>query len=223
MLDKLKRLFVVVEEGANTVQTTENTQEITKTTASTANTSSPSITISTAEASDNPDKKFIDLLLNAIEKNNMEGYDYLEYKQTLQSLSAMNMDDATKYNSALAMAKTMGVNQQNILASAEHYLSVLNTEQKKFEEAVIAQKAKLDQSETNGLSTIEQSITNKQKQVEQLLAEIEQEKTQLAAAEADIKASAQKIQDTVSNFKGAYQLVAGQIQSDIQLIKQHTK
>ena len=40
--------------------------------------------------------KFLNVLFSAIEKNNQEGFDYLEFRNSLQSLKEMNMDEATR-------------------------------------------------------------------------------------------------------------------------------
>lgn len=55
------------------------------------------------------DPKFIDILLKSIEKNNLGGFDYIEYLSSLQKLDNMAMDEATKYKSKFVTAKTMGV------------------------------------------------------------------------------------------------------------------
>ena len=75
-----------------------------------------------------PDAKFVDILLKAVEKDNLEGFDYLEYKSSLQSLSGMDMDEETKYKSSLAMATTMGATPAKLIKTAEHYIATLNKE-----------------------------------------------------------------------------------------------
>ena len=55
------------------------------------------------------DPKFINILLKSIEKNNLGGFDYIEYLSSLQKLDNMAMDEATKYKSTFVMAKTMSV------------------------------------------------------------------------------------------------------------------
>ena len=111
MLKKLKSLFIVEEEGNNSsaqttevVQNQENRQEVV------APVSTPHEPISpvVSQSGKNVDPKFIDILMKAIEENNLEGFDYLEFKSSLQSLAKMSMDDATRYQSAMAMAKSVG-------------------------------------------------------------------------------------------------------------------
>ena len=222
MFDKLKKLFVL-EDGSSSTPSAD--------TGSKAEADSPSVNSTTqyskgaeikieADASNGtPDQKFIDILLKAIDSNNMEGYDYLEYKQALQSLASLPMDDATRYNSALAMAKTMGADKGKILSSAGNYLGVLKTEEEKFKAALTAQKTKIEQNQTTGISNLENNIAQKQQQVENLLKQIEEDKAKLAQTKGEIEDSSSKLQVTANNFMSAYNLVVNQIVVDVDNIK----
>ena len=113
MLKKLKALFVEEDEstasndGISQKKSGGNVDE--KAYAKTE----PSIDASSA-GTERPSKKFIEVLLGALDKNNLKGFDYLEFKQSLQSLAKMPMDEATKYQSAFAMAQTMGATPEKI-------------------------------------------------------------------------------------------------------------
>lgn len=211
MLDKIKKLFVV-EDG----QTSPVAEEKKSAETSQQEVSTPESAPITANAEEGtPDQKFIDILLKAIESSNLDGFDYLEYKQSLQSLSGMAMDDATRYNSALAMAKTMGASKDSIIGSANHYLKVLQQEESKFKNALGGQQAKVEQNQTVGIGNLEKAIEQKQQQVEAILKQIEEDKQKLEQMKEEIQASASKIQTTANNFMSAYQLVVGQITADV--------
>ena len=110
MFKKLKSVFVVEEEGKSTKPTTSKN----KTTP--AAKSSPTKPKSAAKSQPSaapkssgqakPENKFVDMLLRSIEANNIEGFDYLEYKQSLQSLMKIESDEAKRYQNAYAMAQT---------------------------------------------------------------------------------------------------------------------
>jgi hypothetical protein len=218
MLDKLKRLFIVEEEATAEEKLEQASQSDIKTTAN----DSPINPVKVdASIVGQVDQKYMDILLGAVEKNNQEGYDYLEYKQTLQSLQNMGMDEGTKFKSALAMATTMGASKDKILQSGATYLKVLQNEQQKFDEALNAQNQKLAQAQNSGISNLETGINAKQKQVENLLAEIEKDKARLEEVKGEINQSAQKIQQTAANFISAYQLVSNQIIQDLEKVKQY--
>lgn len=220
MFKKLKGLFVVEDSdnaaGGNTgdqsVKKIENEPTV-DTVLSTQSTYDPKSIEGKA-----PDQKFLDVLLKAIESNNMEGFDYLEYKSSLQSLSKVNMDDATRYQSAMAMSKTMGASPEKILSSANHYLSILKAENDKFLQAVEGQKSKISADQSEGLKNIEFSIQNKQKQIDQLNKEIEAEKSAMKKMKDDITNSSNRIAETTAKFNQAYKIVSQQIADDIRNI-----
>ena len=219
MLKKIKSLFVVEDEHA--LAQSSNTAEAQISGGGGEYSAPVDDPMPSVETSKTVDPKFIDILMKAIEENNLEGFDYLEFKSSLQSLSKMNMDDATRYQSAMAMAKTLGANPDKILQSANHYLSILKAESDKFQQAVEAQKSKLSQDQVSGVKALEQSIAAKEQQILQLNKEIEADKQRLSKMQTDIQQGAAKIADTSNRFSQAYNLVKKQINDDVALISAH--
>ncbi|MEM1214943.1 MAG: hypothetical protein AAGJ82_04620, partial [Bacteroidota bacterium] len=128
MLKNLKSLFIIEEETPK--QATKAAPKA-KATAAAPKTSSPTSQPATARAG-KIKPKFTDILLSAMDKADLEGFDYLEYKKSLQSLTKMNMDEATAFKSAFAMAQTMGATPTKLVQSAQHYLNILQKEEEKF-------------------------------------------------------------------------------------------
>lgn len=217
MFDRLKKLFVV--EDPNAVKDNQDQESQSTVTESRSTFTKSRIEIDNSEVSNAPDPKFIDILLKAIDSNNMDGFDYLEFKQTLQGLANVNTDETTKYSSALAMAKTMGSSKDFILKSAGHYLDVLKREESKFSDALQAQKLRIESNQNDGLVNLEKSIVQKKAQVEKLLAEIKNDEANLLSKKDEISQDANKLQATAANFKGAYSLVTNQIIEDAEKIK----
>lgn len=166
-----------------------------------------------------PDQKFTDLLLKAIESNNLNGFDYLEFKNSLRSLENVIPDEGMRYKSAFEMAKTMGLTKENLVLSAEKYIQILKTEDTKFKEALQNQKAKQVQGRADQLAQIEKSILDKQAMIEKLNKEIEASKSQLTSVKDEINEAASKIDGTNQQFVASYNLVYHQIDQDIQKIK----
>ncbi len=162
-----------------------------------------------------PSEKFVNRLLGAIEEANLEGFDYLEYKQSLQSIDDMKMDEATMFKSSLAMAKTMGGTPEKLISSANHYLKVLGAEEKKFQDALVNQQQRVVTGRQESISKLESSITTKEKQIEQLTAEIAKNKELLAQAKSSVDTDVAKIQATKVGFYAAYHIVVDQIKDDV--------
>jgi len=167
-------------------------------------------------------EKFMDILLGAINKNNQEGFDYIEFKQSLKSLASMNMDEQTKIQSAFAMAKTMGATKPLLLKTAKYYLGILEKESTKFNAAVSNQIAKQVNSKKEKQKDIELSIDNKLKQIDRLSKEIEQLKVDQHKTTNAIVSSENKVLKTKNDFQSTYALLKMKIHKDIELIEKYT-
>ncbi|MBK6784992.1 MAG: hypothetical protein IPG79_15455 [Saprospiraceae bacterium] len=151
-------------------------------------------------SADQLDQKFIDVLMKAIEQNNKEGMDYLEFKNSLQSLSKLAMDEATRFKSAFIMGKTMGLSKDILLQSVQHYLTIVNNEEKKFKEALQKQKTTQIQDKENQLTSVNNAIAEKEKQILKLKEEIDQHRDNLDKISAEINEAVVRIDNTNVQF-----------------------
>ena len=216
MIKKLKSLFIVEDESSK--ETAKQTQDNPNTK------KEPSIKIDTSvpeKGTGKPDEKFVTRLLQAIEDNNIDGFDYLEYKQSIASLDSMNMDEGTRYKSSMAMAKTMGATKDSLISSAQHYLKVLKTEETKFQDALRNQHDKVVTGTEQELKSMQTSIDTKQKQIEQLRVEIEQTKLELEKKKSSVDSNLAKINSTKEGFYAAYHIVVDQIEDDVSKMNQY--
>lgn len=228
MLKKLKSLFVVDDETPNKDQEQMAQDQDKIETAPSPDTSEQLADIPEAEEikmpkDAKPDSKFVNVLLKAIDASNLEGFDYLEYKQSLQSLSKMDMDEPTRYQSAFAMAKTMGATPAKLVDSAQHYIKVLDKENKKFKEALANQRSKQVQGREQKLKNLEASIKQKKQEIAKLTKEIEASQQSLGEVKNAINQASAKVELTNSQFKLAYDSVKNQINSDIERMKTFLK
>lgn len=222
MLKKLKSLFVV-EDGAENASANDKSKS-TAAKPSAKKPEQPKIKVDTTpipKGEGKPDEKFINRLLQALEEANLEGFDYLEYKQSLQSIDDMNMDEATMYKSSLAMAKTMGGTPEKLISSAQHYISVLQKEEKKFQDALTNQQQKVVAGRQNTIAKMEASIDTKQKRIEELKAEILKEKEALDQTKKAAENDASKIHLTKTGFYAAFHIVVDQIKADLEKMQKH--
>lgn len=159
-------------------------------------------------------------LLSALEKANLPGFDYLEFKQSLEALEKMGMDDTTAIQSAFATASTMGLTKSKLLTTARHYKTILAKELIQFDKACEVQIEK----RVNGKM---REVEKLKKQNDDLLAKIAQIEKQITdnqrvidSADADMKAAGEKINSTKNAFDRTFQSVMNQIEKDISIIDQ---
>jgi regulator of replication initiation timing len=217
MLKNLKSLFIVEDEETAKTKAPEKTParvEVPKT--------APVIKQSVAGEPGKVSAKFSDVLLAAMERDNQEGFDYMEFKQSLKSLASMPMDEATRYQSALAMAKTLGATPAKLLESAAHYLNVLKIEENKFEHALAKQQEEKIGQKGNEQEQLKKVINEKMETIKRLNLEIENHKKQLDVVQKDMEEAAKKVETTKNDFIASYNSLVAQIQTDIDNLKKFT-
>lgn len=225
MLKKLKGIFIEEIDEPKSVPkpSSKATSEPTKSKAASKSSESTNTTAKSSASvkSGKPKEKFVNMLLTAIEENDLDGFDYLEFKQSVKSLGSVELDEAKKYQSAFAMASGMGLSKDKLFKSAQHYADVLGNEEKKFMEAFEKQRATQINERENRSALLEKSIKAKQEQIQKLQKEIDAEKKKLASAESDIKKAVAKIEATKESFYGSYRMVLDQIKGDIEKFNQY--
>ncbi|MBK8081790.1 MAG: hypothetical protein IPK25_16855 [Saprospiraceae bacterium] len=217
MFKKIKSLFI--EEDPNAMVNEEETITSPQVSQQTTNVQPPNM--NPPVSADQVDQKFIDVLMKAIEQNNKEGMDYLEFKNSLQSLSKLAMDEATRFKSAFIMGKTMGLSKDILLQSVQHYLTIVNNEEKKFKEALQKQKTTQIQDKENQLTSVNNAIAEKEKQILKLKEEIDQHRDNLDKISAEINEAVVRIDNTNVQFLSAHKLISQQMMDDIQKIKDY--
>ena len=224
MLKKLKSLFII-EDESDAVAKSQNTAPSAKENAAPSkdNTAAPvkstRAKLSTSgTGKQKVNEKFLNILLGAMDKNNLQGFDYLEFKQFLQSLSAVGMDEETKYKSAFATAQTMGATLAILQDSAKHYLTLLSEERAKFDAAVEKRRTSVLDQQKQNLNKLKESIKKKQEQIERLNAEIAEGKKKVELKSQEIEQSKEKVEKTNAEFVHAYSLLVGQIENDVNKI-----
>ena len=167
--------------------------------------------------------KFMEILFKAMEDNNLDGFDYLEFKQSLKSLEKMPMDEQTRIKSAFAVAQTLKATPDQLIQSANHYLNVLKQEEKKFGEAMGNQRAIQIGEKEQQLIQFDQAIKSKTEQIKKLTLEIEKHQNAMDRIKQEVANASVKVESTKNDFVASYNLVVSQISKDIENMKRFLK
>ena len=215
MLKKLKSLFIVE------VEDTKKQQRSSKKKATVPN--PPSVPESKSGEPGKVSDQFLDVLFGAMEKNNLQGFDYLEFKQSLLSLKKMDMDDATRFKSAYAMAQTMGASADHLIKTADHYIKVLADEEKKFEIALANQNEQRVGHKEKEIQQLDQLIKEKEARIKSLEKEINEHKKQVNSLRTALTGAVKKLETTKNNFIASYNSLVEQIYRDVEDMKKYLK
>ncbi len=167
---------------------------------------------------------FENILFKAIENANIEGFDYLEYIKSISNLKKQNdfnNDEKMLFKSAYALAKTMNVDKEALLKSADNYLSVLSNERVRFNDSLNnnasvklnnkkqAKKVLLDEMEKD---TIE---------YERLKKKMELNNKKLQKINSEIDGANKKIEDLKVGFQTALHNLSAKIERDKNKIEKY--
>lgn len=221
MLKKLKSLFIEEIEEEQSKQLKQQSVTRKRTFTPRPNTSVPQEnTENIAVAEGKVTEKFMQILFGAMEKQNIEGFDYMEFKNSLKSLKNMpNMDEVTRYKSAYAMAQTMGATPNSLVSTAEHYLNVLSSEEAKFQSALTSNSKRQIGSKQQEMQKLADTVKAKEQHIQKLQAEISKHKEAYNTLSTEIQGAKNKIAGTKANFEMSYNAIRLQIQKDIERIK----
>ncbi|MCH2083273.1 MAG: hypothetical protein MK226_12845 [Saprospiraceae bacterium] len=218
MLKALKSLFIIEEEDPKASKSREKTvKKVTQTPKTTAS----SMPESAKGRAGKVEARFTNILLQAMDANNLDGFDYLEFKQSLQSLSNMPMDEATRFKSAFAMAQTMNATVANLVKTGGHYINILKQEEHKFEEALKNQQNQQVNAKIQEVKGIESGIQAKAEQIKLLSKEIESQQKQVEGLKNQINSATIKMENTKNDFIASFNLLVSQIDQDIENIKKY--
>lgn len=161
------------------------------------------------------DEKSLEFLIKALEKNNLPGFDYIEFKQSLGNLLAMDMDETTAYKSIFATAMSMGLTKEKLLKTANHYKQVLDKERNQFEGALQKQMQQRVQSKLEEVEKLKKQVEDYQKKIEELETRITKAQSTIDHADEHIQTAKAKIEATKEAFEFTHQSIINEISQDI--------
>lgn len=167
------------------------------------------------------DERSLKSLTNALESANLPGFDYLEFKQSVNALQEMGMDDKTAFKSAFAAATTMGLSKEKLIESAKHYTKVLATEMEQFDKACKSQIEQKVNSKKGEVEALKGKIAEYEAKIAQLQERIKKSQATIDEADNNIQAAMDKIQSTKDSFDHTFKSVLNQITVDMEEIEKN--
>ncbi|MCD8453382.1 hypothetical protein LNJ08_03155 [Tenacibaculum finnmarkense genomovar ulcerans] len=222
MLKNLKSLFFTEDESEKENKQEDKKQAVSAKKSAEINTVNKSTTIN-SNVTGSVDAAIVEKLLAAIENNNLDGFDYLEFKKALKALEKIPMDEATKYRSTYAAASTMGATLDSLLETINHYIGVLDTENSTFTKAFEGQLVAKIGNKEKEITQFEAVVNEKSEKIKQLTNEITKHQNQIEELKKLIADSSHKITKTQNDFKMSYLHLRTQLEQDAQKIKQYIK
>jgi predicted nucleic acid-binding Zn-ribbon protein len=167
------------------------------------------------------DDRSLEFLTSAIEKNNLPGFDYFEFKRAVVTLVGMNIDEATAFKSAFATAATLGLTKEKLVETAAYYNNVITKEKDQFDAALQNQtKVKVSAREEE-IKRLRDQIERHKSDITRLQDEIAGYLNQIEVAESSAKTEGEKLVKAQSAFEATHKALGLQIEKDIESIHQY--
>lgn len=181
------------------------------------------VTVTNAAGTGQIDKKFTEHFVNLLEKANLPGPDYFEYKQALQSMEGLGLGEEKQFQAAWASFKAMGGAKDTTVlkTSADQYLTILVKDRESFlkdVEKAIKERVGALQDEQQKL---EQTNAAYAQQIIDLQKEIDDNKNRLGQISGEVSEQTAKINSNKDSFEVTYVSFVDQIQSDLAKINQY--
>ena len=161
------------------------------------------------------DTKSVQFLTNALEKNNLPGFDYIEFKQALSALTEMDMDMTTAIKSAFVTGSTVGLTKEKLVESALHYANIIAQEKVQFEKAVEKQIQQKVGGKLREVEKLKKQIIEYQEKIKQLQAQVAKFQKTVSSADEQVQAATERIKATQSGFEQTHRSILNQIELDI--------
>lgn len=159
--------------------------------------------------------EYLDILFEAMEENNFEGYDYLEFRESILSLKDLEMDDNTKLKSAVAMAKSLGADLPKLISTAKEYLQILSKEEKKFASVLQRQVQERIIGNEHSIDDLKALIASRQDEIERIHLEIKNLELRMQEKKEQLRDAATKLETVNISFRKTYDYLANALRKDI--------
>ena len=153
-------------------------------------------------------------LTNVLSENNLQGYDFLEFRDALKNTEKHIPDEAARYNATFAAVSSM-ISVDKLMETADFYLEKLKEKKSEFDQYVqtllskITTKEKQAKEIDDEISKLNKQINDLQTKKMEILNETVAEKT--------------KVDKGKITFESTYQNVVNNIEQEKQKIKLYLK
>ena len=184
----------------------------------------PPVHVVNAAGTAEVDRKFVEHFVELLEKANLPGPDYFEYKQALKSMDGLGLSEEKQYQASWASFRAMsgGINDTTILTtSASQYVGVMDRDRASFlkdvEKAISDRVGTLNQE----LAKLQDDNKAYAQKIVELQEKINANNGRLEKINGDIQEQSAKINDNRDSYDITYHSMVEQINSDLAKIKKY--
>ncbi len=170
------------------------------------------------------DPKFVEHFAELLEKANLPGPDYFEFKQALKGMQGLGLSEEKQFQASWASFKAMasGITDPSVLTnSANHYGNVLNKDRESFLKDVEAAVDDRIGSLKQESKQVEEATKTYAQQILELQKKIDSNNDRLEKINGEIQEQTEKINVSRGSFDLTYQNMVDQINADVEKINRY--
>ncbi len=167
------------------------------------------------------DEKSVEFISKSLEKANLPGFDYIEFKEALSNIARMNIEESVAFKSAFGTAMTMGLTKEKLVETATHYKNILLKEKDQFDAASAKQMDMKIGDNLKEVNDLKNKMVDNELKIKQLQTEIDQAKARVSTLDYERSQAAGKIEEAKTKFNFTHQSILNQIEIDIQNIQKY--
>ena len=165
------------------------------------------------------DNRFANALMKALEKKNLEGFDYLEFKQSVGRLTEIGMDLDTAINSAFITGSSVGLTKDKLIKTANYYAEVLQDEKAQFMRSLDRHLAENVEGKAKQTGELKKKIATWEAKMAELQQQIDAARSQIESADSQIAAARTKAEQNQQGFDQALEVITNTIKEDVEHIR----
>lgn len=167
-------------------------------------------------------------LIDSLNASRMGGFEYLKFAATLEEMKAMNPDEAIRFKTVFVMAKQFEIDKSKLIASAQHYIQVLQRDLQQFRDAIPNKQATTIGVWEARISVVDKEVASRNEQilklneqVQKLNAEIAQFQQEKATLSGQITDKRNQNESVKKAFEATQASCVSEIETTIQKINQY--
>lgn len=155
-------------------------------------------------------------------QNNMPGIDYYEFRKALTDLEKIIPDEASRYKAAFITLQSQGLTVDKMLSDInDHYIPVMDEEQKKFNEGVEHMLAETVTANEDKIKSMESDNEAMRTQIQELSTKIQTNLNTIASLNGETAGNRSKIENNKASFIASFESFKNKILDDCRKIKMY--
>jgi len=159
-------------------------------------------------------QEIYDKIMTVLDKNNIDGFDYYEFKQSIANSSAMPLPEPDKFRTIFAMAQPFGVSKDKLLSSIDFYLSKLDEHKAGFQGYIQSLRDQEVVAREQKQALNQQQIQQKSDMIRQLTDEINLLTQDNATLATEVYTQTSQINAKEQSFSTTFEVVVKQLNDD---------